>query len=234
MSNLRHNSVKNAIALGLAIWGIGQIARPIVQPVRAQPSLPELQGRSQAETVLQLYGGPRTRAPLVQWYLEELAVPYQYIALNIRAQEQRQPEFLAINPMGKVPAIADGDFKLWESGAILLYLADKYGQMPESVEARAVMTQWVIFANATLGPGLFLEDRRDRETPRLLKPLDRILTQQPFIVGSELTVADIAVGSYLHYARVLLSLDLSHYPAINRYLNQLSERPAFAKTLGQR
>nr|WP_330359425.1 glutathione S-transferase N-terminal domain-containing protein [Moorena bouillonii] len=82
---------------------------------------------SQSSPQLKLYSGLRSRATIVQWYLEELGVPYEYILLDMKAGEHKQPEYLSINPMGKVPAIVDGDFKLWESGAILVYLANKYG-----------------------------------------------------------------------------------------------------------
>jgi glutathione S-transferase len=82
--------------------------------------------------MLKLYGGERSRASIVQWYLEELNVPYEFILLDMQAGEHRQPEFLAINPIGKVPAIQDDDFILWESGAILLYIAEKYGNFPNS------------------------------------------------------------------------------------------------------
>lgn len=222
------------ICLTLGLIGMSQ---PILQNLKqaiAQDfsSIPSQSAQKQAD--LLLYGGPRTRSPLVQWYLEELAVPSQYISLDIRGQEQRQPKFLAINPMGKVLAIVDGNFKLWESGAILLYLSDKYGKEPQSIEERALLNQWVIFANATLGPGLFREDRREREMPRLLAPLNDILEQQSFILGSELSAADVAVGSYLYYAKLGLSLNFSDYPAVDTYLNRLSKRPAFIKTMGQR
>lgn len=92
----------------------------------------------------------------------------------------------------------------------------------------------MIFANATLGPGLFLEDRRDREMPRLLTPLNHRLKKQSFLGGSDLSVADVAVGAYLYYAQLILSLDFSVYPAITTYLNRLSERPAFLNTVGNR
>lgn len=226
--------IKKMICLTLSLIGMSQPILHNPQQAIAQdsPSIPSQSAQKQAD--LLLYGGPRTRSPLVQWYLEELAVPYQYISLDIRGQEQRQPKFLAINPMGKVPAIVDGDFKLWESGAILLYLSDKYGKEPPSIEERAFLNQWVIFANATLGPGLFREDRREREMPRLLAPLNDIVAQQPFILGSELSAADVAVGSYLYYAKLGLSLDFSAYPAVDTYLNRLSKRPAFIKTMGKR
>ncbi|MBW4651377.1 MAG: glutathione S-transferase family protein [Kastovskya adunca ATA6-11-RM4] len=184
--------------------------------------------------MLKLYGGARSRASIVQWYLEELGIPYEFILLDMQTGEHRQPEFLAINPMGKVPAIVDGDFQLWESGAILLYLAEKQGQMPDSLEQRSKMTQWVLFANATLGPGVFVEASREREIPKLMTPLNEVLSQQPFLMGEQLSVVDVAVGSMLAYIPMLLKLDLSEYPAIVDYIKRLSERPAFKKAMAGR
>lgn len=184
--------------------------------------------------MLKLYGGARSRASIVQWYLEELAVPYEFVKLDMQAGEHRQPDYLTINPIGKVPAIADGDFKLWESGAILLYLADKYAKSTPSPEERAILTQWVLFANATLGPGIFGEDTREKETPRLLAPLNDIFARQPFLLGDEFTVADVAVGSILNYIPILLKLDLSAYPAVLEYMKRISERSAFQKSIGGR
>jgi glutathione S-transferase len=180
--------------------------------------------------VLKLYGGARSRASIVQWYLEELAVPYEFILLDMQSGEHRQPEFLAVNPMGKVPAIADGDFTLWESGAILLYLDEKYGPT-DTPEQRGEKAQWVLFANATLGPGIFVESNREREMPRLFPPLNQLFEQQPFVLGEILTVADVAVGSILAYIPMLLKLELSDYPEILAYIKRLSERPACQKTI---
>jgi len=182
--------------------------------------------------VLKLYGGARSRASIVQWYLEEIGVPYEFVMLDMQAAEHLQPDFLKINPMGKVPAIVDGDFKLWESGAILLYLAQKYGEMPESLEQQAQVVQWVMFANASLGPGIFVEASRDRETPKLLTPLNQIFEKQQFLMGDEFGVADAAVGSILNYIPMMLKLDLSAYPAVLDYMKRISERPAFKKAIG--
>lgn len=184
--------------------------------------------------MLKLYGGARSRASIVQWYLEELAVPYEFVLLDMQAGQHRQSEFLKINPIGKVPAIVDGDFQLWESGAILLYLADKYGKTSLSPEERGQISQWVLFANATLGPGIFIEATRESETPRLLNPLNEIFGQQPFLLGDEFSVADVAVGSILSYIPVMLKLDLSPYPNVLNYIQRLSERPAFQKSIGKR
>ncbi|WP_283766256.1 glutathione S-transferase family protein [Roseofilum capinflatum] len=221
-----------APSLSAPILGLMGVIASLLMPMEAiaQPSPMTENPTSE----LQLYGGPRTRSPLVQWYLEELNLPYQYISLNIQENEHRKPEYLTINPMGKVPALVDEDFTIWESGAILLYLAEKYGNLPDDLEGRSQRVQWVLFANATLGPGLFLPDRRDREMPRLLAPLNQILSQQPFLLGSNLDVADVAVASYLYYAQMLAQLDYGDYPAIVAYLERITSRKAFQNTLGQR
>lgn len=184
--------------------------------------------------MLKLYGGARSRASIVQWYLEELAVPYEFVLLDMQAGEHLQADFTAINPIGKVPAIVDGDFKLWESGAILQYLAEKYGPAPLSLEQRSLINQWIDYANATMGPGIFHEVSRDREFPRHMKMLDQLLQNQPFILGEEFSAADAALGALLAYIPLMLKLDFADYPAINDYLKRITERPAFQKTIGAR
>ena len=184
--------------------------------------------------MLKLYGGARSRASIVQWYLEELSVPYEFVLLDMQADEHRQADYLGLNPFGKVPGIAVEDFKLWESGAILLYLAEKYGGLANSPEARAIANQWIIFANATLGPGVFVEASREREMPRLMQPLDEILQGSTFLVGDAFSVADVAVGSLLAYMPMMLKVDFSDYAAISSYVQRLTGRPAFQKTIGSR
>lgn len=183
--------------------------------------------------MLKLYGGERSRASIVQWYLEELSLPYEFIKLDMQVGAHRQPDFLAINPMGKVPAIVDGDLKLWESGAILLYLAEKYGNAT-SLEQRTAFNQWVIFANATLGPELFSEATRDRAIASQVAALNAIFEEQPFLTGEEFSVADVAVGALLGYSVLMLKLDFQTYPAVADYLKRLSERPAFQNSIGKR
>jgi len=184
--------------------------------------------------MLKLYGGARSRASIVQWYLEELGVPYEFVLLDMQAGEHRQPEFLEITPIGKVPAIVDGNFKLWESGAILFYLAQKYGTIPSSLEEQAIINQWILFGNATLGPGIFVEASREQETPKLMTPLNQILVKQPFLLGDEFSVVDVAVGSILAYIPIMLKLDLSEYPAVVDYIKRISERPAYQKAMSGR
>ncbi|MHC5831461.1 MAG: glutathione S-transferase family protein, partial [Nostoc sp.] len=81
------------------------------------------------------------------------------------------------------------------------------------------------------GPGIFQEASREREMPRLLTPLNEIFSKQPFLLGNKFTVADVAVGSMLNYIPMILKLDLSSYPAVLNYMKQLSERPAFQKSI---
>jgi len=183
--------------------------------------------------MLKLYGTGRSRASIVQWYLEELAIPYQFIVLDLQAGDLSQPTFKAINPFSKVPAIVDGDFTLWESGAILMYLAEKYGKEFD-VERRATIAQWVLFANSTLATGIFVEANREKETPRLMKPLSELFERQPFVLGDQFSVADVAVGSLLSYIPMMLKLDLSSYPGVVSYIQRMAERPAFEKAIGGR
>lgn len=182
--------------------------------------------------MLKLFGGARSRASIVQWYLEELEIPYEFDLLDMQTGEHRQPEFCEINPFGKVPAIVDGDLKLWESGAILLYLLDRYDNA--DVNQRAIAAQWVLFANATLGPGIFIETNREREMPRLMQPLDEIFGKRKFIAGDQFTVSDVAVGSLLAYIPLMLKLDLSEYPNVVSYMQRITARPAFQKSIGGR
>lgn len=186
------------------------------------------------DSVLKLYGGAFSRASIVQWYIEELGIPYEFVLLDMKAGAHLQPDYLAINPMGKVPAIVDGDFKLWESGGILLYLADRYGKMPDSPEKRGEIYQWVCFANSTLANGVFIEANREKEVPRLMTPLNEMFQKQPYILGDEFSVVDVAVGSLLAYIPMMLKLDLSAYPAVIDYTKRVCDRPAFQKTIGSR
>lgn len=184
--------------------------------------------------MLKIYGGVRSRASIVVWYLEELGIPYEYVMLNMENKEHLQPEFLEINPIGKVPAIVDGDLKLWESGAILMYLAQKYGNMPTEPEKQAIIAQWILFANSTLATGMFVETVREKEMPRLMTPLNQIFKEHPFILGEEFSVADVAVGALLAYIPIMLKVDLSEYPEVVNYTKRLSERPAFQKAMAGR
>lgn len=181
--------------------------------------------------MLKLYGGLRTRAAIVQWYLEELGIPYETVPVDLQAGEQHKPDYLAVNPVGKVPAIADGDFTLWESGAILLYLVEKYGNVSD-LEQRALLNQWINFGNATLGPSIVNEASREKALPRFLAVLEKHLGGRPYLLGEEFSVADVLIGAMLNYIPMFVKMELTDYPALVAYVARLSERPGFQKTLG--
>lgn len=184
--------------------------------------------------MLKLYGGQFSRASIVQWYLEELGIPYEYVLLDMQAGEHKQHDFLAINPVGKVPVIVDGAFTLWESGAILLYLAEKYGDPSLSLESRSHMNQWILYANATLGPEIFAEATRETAFSRHMAVLNQQLGQRSFLLGEQFSAADVAVGALLAYIPLMLKLDFKDYPAVQAYVQRLSNRPAYQKAIAKR
>ncbi|WP_281067880.1 glutathione S-transferase family protein [Anthocerotibacter panamensis] len=179
--------------------------------------------------MLKLHGMPSTRSNIVRWYLEELGVPFEFVLVDLKAGAHRQPEYRAIHPMGQVPALSEGEFKLWESGAILLYLADRFEQMPATPEKRAEIYQWVLFGNATLASALFTEAQQETVVPRLLAPLNQLFAAQPFLLGETFSVADVAVGSVIVFA-LFFKVDLSAYPEVVNYAQRLTQRPAFQKS----
>jgi glutathione S-transferase len=184
--------------------------------------------------MLKLYGGQFSRASIVQWYLEELGIPYEYVLLDMKAGDHKQPDFLSINPVGKVPAIVDGDFTLWESGAILLYLAEKYSDPNLSLEARSQINQWILYGNATMGPEIFSEATRESGFSRHMTVLNQHLDQHPYLLGDQFSAADVAVGALLAYIPLMLKLEFNDYPAVQAYVQRLSDRPAYQKAIAKR
>ena len=166
---------------------------------------------------IQLYSLPTPNGVKVSIMLEETGLPYEPHTINIGQNETWTPEFLALNPNGKIPAIIDPDgpggkpLGLFESGAILLYLAEKTGKfLPADPVARIETIQWVFFQMAAVGPmfgqlGFFFkfagreyEDKRPleryrAETHRLIRVLEMRLAGRSFIMGDDYTIADIAL-----------------------------------------
>ena len=111
-----------------------------------------------------------------RWYMEEKAIAYNLVELDLQTKQHREPDFLAINPFGKLPALVDNSvsgadgapLKLFESGAILQHLADCHSDDIQTPAERALTSQWLLFANATLAIALFVPSNREREFPRLM------------------------------------------------------------------
>ncbi|EFJ41347.1 hypothetical protein VOLCADRAFT_77635 [Volvox carteri f. nagariensis] len=184
-----------------------------------------------------LYSNPASRGRIIEWYIQELGVAGDVNVVNLDMREQREHKsdwFKQVNPFGKIPALEDGDLKLFESGAILLYLAEKYGEL-RTPSQRARAAQWTLFANSTMTQAVFVEQWRERSMPDLFRTLDELLSRQEYIEGDSFSVSDVAVGAYLLYIPAFFpQLDLSPYPNVLAYMKRMSERPACAATVAAR
>ncbi len=208
---------------------------------------------------LQLYSLPTPNGVKVSIMLEEIGLPYEPHAIDIGANETWTPEFLSLNPNGKIPAIIDPDgpggrpFGLFESGAILVYLAEKTGKLLPTDPARRYETlQWVFFQMAAIGPmfgqvGFFhkfagreYEDKRPRdryaaESKRLLGVLEARLKDRAWLMGEDYTIADVAT---LGWVRNLVGfygagelVDYAELTAVPAWLERGLARPAVQRGL---
>ena len=191
--------------------------------------------------VLTLYGGPRTRASLPRWYMEEKKISYNLIELNRQESENLQADFLAINPFGKLPTLVDSSISMpngepltiFESGAILLHLAELYSDDIKTIENKSLTNQWLQFAKSTLSTALFVPSHREKEFPRLMKELDRQLATNQPLVGSIWGAADCAIQAYLAYLPLLFpQINLDPYPSIRTTIKHVQQRPAYRKAMG--
>jgi GST-like protein len=181
--------------------------------------------------------------------LEECGLPYRVHPINIGAGDQFTPEFVAINPNSKIPAIVDTDgpegkpFTLFESGAILIYLAEKTGKfMPTSVTGRYVTLQWLMFQMGAIGPIFgqvhhfmraakekvpYAIERFGKENRRLYGVLDKRLGEAPFLAEAY-SIADIATYPWV-LRHEWQQVDLAEYPNVKRWFDIISARPAVAR-----
>jgi len=201
--------------------------------------------------MIDLYFAATPNGLKAKLFLEEAQLPYRAIPVSLSKGEQFKPEFLAISPNNKIPAIVDhaptggGEpVTLFESGAILLYLAEKIGRfIPQDIHGRAEVLQWLFWQMAGLGPMAgqighfnvyapekvpYAIDRYTRETSRLYGVLDRRLADRPFIAG-EFSIADIACYPWIvpHEAH---GQDLGAFPHLKRWFESMATRPATLRT----
>ena len=182
--------------------------------------------------------------------LEEMALPYTVRIVDIRKGQQREPEFLKISPNGKIPAIVDHDgphgtpVSVFESGAILIYLAEKTGKFwPRDLEARIPVLEWLMFQHGGFGPipgqvhhFAAVEDEADRryglerytkETRRLYSVMDARLAQREFFADT-LSIADFAILGWA-WRHPRHKVDLAEYPNVERWYATMMARPAVAR-----
>ena len=178
--------------------------------------------------------------------LEEMALKYEVHSLDLMKGDQKTPEFLAINPNGRIPAIVDtdeDDFAVFESGAVMIYLAEKTGQLlPTDVKGRSRVIQWLMFQMGGVGPmmgqaNVFFRympekiqpaiDRYQNESKRLLTVLDRQLADNEFLAG-DYSIADIANWCWAR-THAWSGVDIEDLPNLKRWLNQIGQREAVAR-----
>ena len=192
---------------------------------------------------LRIYGIARTRAYRALWAAMELGIDYEHLPIEIGDAGARSPEFLAINPNGRLPVIVDDGFVLFESLAITLYLAKKHslGKLyPATLEGEAKAWQWSFWAIAEVDRGVniwslhavrlpprernaALREESLKVIAAPFKVLNAALAKTPYLLGSEFTVTDLNVAAVISRA---VEMDLSHVPHLKAWLTRCLDRPA--------
>ena len=191
--------------------------------------------------MMKLYFAPRTRSFSALWLMEEVGRPYERVLLDITTGAQKTAEYLAIHPMGKVPALQDGDAALGEAAAICAYVADR---CPEAGLAPAVddpqrarYLQWLFFAPSCIEPAMVQVFTKIQMPPvsagwgeatQVFDALDQALAHGPWLLGEKFSAADITIGTSLNFAVRLFKVVPSR-PAFDRYLDRCAARPAFQR-----
>ncbi len=197
--------------------------------------------------MITLYGSPRTSAGRCLWTLEEVGVPYNLKDVDMRNKEHKSAEYLKINPMGKVPALIDGNVTLFESMAINFYLADNYKKelLGMTSKERGLSLQWSFWASSELQDPIievFIQkvfmpdDKRDQavieenlaKLPDLLNVLNNSLEGKKYLTGDQFTIGDINTQSVVSICP-MIGVDLKQYKNIDAWLGAISDRPAFQK-----
>jgi GSH-dependent disulfide-bond oxidoreductase len=192
--------------------------------------------------MIDLYTWTTPNGRKVSILLEELGLPYTVHSIDIGKDEQFQPNFLKISPNNKIPAIVDRDtgMTLMESGAIMIYLADKVGKLlPREGEGRYRVLEWLMWQMGGVGPMLgqvhhfskfnpgkapYAEERYAKEAKRLYGVLDKRLAGHPFVAG-EYSIADIATWPWISRYE-WQQIDLAEFPNVKRWYNEIAARPA--------
>ncbi|WES66940.1 GSH-dependent disulfide bond oxidoreductase [Superficieibacter sp. HKU1] len=203
--------------------------------------------------MIDLYYAPTPNGHKITLFLEEAGIDYQLLRVNISKGDQFRPDFLAISPNNKIPAIVDHSpddggepLSLFESGEILLYLAEKSGQfLSGELRERHTTLQWLFWQVGGLGPMLgqnhhfnhfapqpvpYAIERYQVETQRLYNVLNKRLGQSPWLGGEHYSIADMACWPWVHSAQ-RQRIDLNNYPAVNNWYQRILHRPATEKAL---
>ena len=188
---------------------------------------------------LVLYASQFSRSFTPFWLLEELGVAYATEIRDLRRGEHRRADYLAINPMGKVPALTDGGAVITETPAICLYLADRHGYgtlAPRIEEAdRGPYLRWMVFSTAVFEPAAYLPDADEPSgvgwgrKADMLAALEIAISPGPWILGERFSAADVMLGGLVSVA--LFNKRIAETPAIGAYNARLAARPAYQRAL---
>ncbi len=196
--------------------------------------------------MIKLYAFPPTRSLRALWTLRELGVDFELVNVSLVAGENRLPEFLALNPAGKLPVLVDGDFVLTESVAIALYLAEKYGKgrlLPEDLQERALVNRWLLFTATELEQPLWRIARhtniypKDKRLPAevllarkdfedMAKVMEKHMSTRQFLVADRVSVADFVAAYTLDWANEVHLLESA--PHLREYMDRMYARPKAA------
>jgi len=193
--------------------------------------------------MIELFTAPTPNGWKASITLEELALPYKVRRIDFDKREQKEPWYLKINPNGRIPTIVDhdnGGFAVFESGALMIYLAEKAGKLlPTDLKGRSLVIQWLMFQMGNLGPMMgqanvffryaperipYAIDRYQREVRRLFEVLDTRLADNEFLAG-DYSIADIASWSWVRGYK-WSGLTLEGLPNLERWLVAIGQRPA--------
>ncbi|MDB5238532.1 MAG: Glutathione S-transferase [Candidatus Kaiserbacteria bacterium] len=201
--------------------------------------------------MLKLYTWKTPNGYKVPIMLEELALPYEVIPVNISKDQQKTPEFLAMNPNHKIPVLVDEDAEggaltIFESGAILIYLAEKYGKyLPTDTAARSTTIEWLMFQMASVGPMFgqanhFIKYAPERieyptkrysdESNRLMGVMNTRLSAVEYLAG-EYSIADIATWPWIKAGISTGFIKLEEYPSVEKWYKAIGSRPATLRAL---
>ena len=192
---------------------------------------------------MKLYWCPQTRSFRGLWLMEEAGRPYERVLVDIKKGDQNKPAFRAVNPMGKVPALSDGEAKVAESAALCAYVAERCPEAklapPVGDPARGRYLHWLFFAAGCIEPAYtqkFTNLALAESTAgwgsfdRVVGVLEQVVQPGPWILGERFSAADIMIGADLHFGMTLLKI-LPQRPAFLAYVGRCSERPAFKRAM---
>lgn len=199
---------------------------------------------------LTFYYSPQSSASPVHFTLEELGIPYDKVIIDIKAGAQKQPEFLKLNPNGRVPLLVHDGVAIFESAAIQIYLGETFGVekgiYPAPGPKRGEVLKWIIWTNVTLGETLsryarssgFYGPEGERnpataaaaktEIDGLLAIVEAALQGKRYLTGDSLTIADMHLASWLDYVR-MMQVDLAPFPTVSAWASSITSRPAYAR-----